>query len=150
MSSDKTKKFYKKIINNSIAFWIYFIFLIFTVIYIISLKYYTTGVISLFNLPADYLFKFIWEPNFKGPNQSIDFYFNIGFFASALIAFILYLYGLISACIIKSRANKIYAISKVKSGFFLFNSIFMITGIWIIFYLISWSSLYREFKKYNS
>ncbi|MGL4617263.1 MAG: hypothetical protein ACRCUM_03410 [Mycoplasmoidaceae bacterium] len=150
MSSDKTKKFYKKIMNNSIAFWIYFIFLVFTLIYIISLRYYNIGIINLFNLPADYLFKFIWEPNLEGPNKLLDIYFNIGFFASALIGFIAYLYGLISAFIIRSKANKIYLMSKIKSGFFLFNAILNITGIWIIFYLISWSSLYREFKASNS
>ncbi|MGL5591557.1 MAG: hypothetical protein ACRDCF_02365 [Mycoplasmoidaceae bacterium] len=150
MNNDKAKKFYKKIMRNAIAFWIYFIFLIFTVIYIVSLKYYTAGVISLFNLPADYVFKFIWEPNFEGPNQALDFYFNIGFFASALIGFVVYLYGLISAFIIKSRANKIYGLSKAKSSFFLINAILNITGVWIIFYLISWSSLYKDFKKSNS
>ncbi|MGL5246300.1 MAG: hypothetical protein ACRC8C_01895 [Mycoplasmoidaceae bacterium] len=148
--SDNTKKFYKNIMRNSIAFWIYFIFLIFTIIYIISLKYYINEVISLFKLPADYTFKFIWETNLNGLNQSLDIYFNIGFFASALIGFIAYLYGLIFAFIIKSRSYKIYGVSKVKGELFLFNAILSITGVWIIFYLASWYSLYREFKKINS
>ena len=45
MNEKELKKIYKKIMRNSIAFWIYLIFLIFTVIYILSIKYYTLQVI---------------------------------------------------------------------------------------------------------
>lgn len=149
MNENELKKIYKKIMRNSIAFWIYLIFLIFTVIYILSIKYYTLQVIRLFNLPQDYVFKFFWEPNFNNTNFTLDTYFNVGFFTSAFIAIVAYLYGVISAIIIYKKAHNDYNVSKLGSGLFLFNAIFTITGFWIIFYLISWTSLYKEFKNNN-
>ena len=72
MNENELKKIYKKIMRNSIAFWIYLIFLIFTVIFILSIQYYTLQVIRLFNLPQDYVFKFFWEPNFNNTNFKVE------------------------------------------------------------------------------
>ena len=74
--------------RTAIAFWISLIFLILTVIYILSVKYFTLQVIRLFNLPQDYVFELSWEPNFNYANFTLDTYFIVGFFTSAFIVIV--------------------------------------------------------------